>query len=156
MPKINSRPPTDFLDRARSLVLAMRANDIDKLPDGTTVDQLEQLIQDSMGLSAEIEMIEETLKRKMEERDKLSQEIWKVTKGGIAHIESRFGDDAVQLEQVGRKRRSKYAKPTRTKGRQTQAATGSNRRQKAKATHTELNTDLPETIPVALTNGKPS
>ena len=107
------RPPTDFLERARKLVRAMYSNSIDVLPDGTVVAQLEDLIRQSIDAANEVGVVNDILKKKMETRDIISTGIWKITKGGSAFIESRFGDDAVQLEQVGRKRRSKYSRSAR-------------------------------------------
>ncbi len=103
------QPPNDFVERARALVRVMRSNGIDKLPDGTSAGQIEDLIHASMEATDEIDVIEDTVKGKIEARDKINNVIWKATKGGAAFIESRFGDDAIQLEQIGLKRRSKYA-----------------------------------------------
>ena len=107
------RPPADFLERARSMVRTMHSDSIPALPDGTTVKQLEDLLQESLDAANEVGVVNDILKKKIEARDIVNNGIWKVTKGGIAFVESRFGDDAIQLEQVGRKRRSKYARSVR-------------------------------------------
>ena len=102
------RPPADLLERARSIIRTMRSDNIAVLPDGTTVEELEELLRQALEAANEVGIANDTVKKKIETRDKIHNSIWKVTKGGVAFIESRFGDDAVQLEQVGRKRRSKY------------------------------------------------
>ena len=144
MAKAPSRPPTNYLERARSLLSAMRTNNITVLPDGTTDEYLDKIIQRSMSTDNEIDVMSDALKRKQDERDVDKDEVWKITKGGVAHIESRFGDDAVQLEQVGRKRRSKYAKPARNVTRQTQTVKAPGRQRKSKTNPDGVASVLPE------------
>lgn len=145
------RPPTDFLDRARSLVRALHSNNIEALPDGTTAAQLEELIQQSLEAANEVGIANDTLKRKQEDRDSIYSIIWKVTKGGGAFIESRFGNDAIQIEQVGRKRRSRYARPARKPVPQT-VTVGMIERGPI-TSQILLNQDQPETNAIAHTNG---
>ena len=147
----DSLPPTGFIERTRSLLRAMHSNDINMLPDGTTTNQLETLIQQSIDTVNEVGNIGNALKNKQGERDNVNRVIWKVTKGGIAFIVSRFGDDALQMEQVGRKRRSRYARPKRKSVPQTAAAEASSR--KPKSRRSLLNENLPASIPISYTNG---
>ena len=145
------RPPTDFIERARSLLRAMNSNNIDSLPDGTNSEQLEAFIQQSLNAANEVGIVNDTLKSKHEERDSANNVVWKVTKCGVAFIESRFGNDALQLEQVGRKRRSKYARPARQGVPQTQAPNTS--QPKPKASQALLDQDQPAITAIAYTNG---
>jgi len=147
------RPPTNFLERARSVLRSMRSNKIAALPDGTTDVMLENLITEATALSELISTMADAIKNKQDARDELHSEIWKITKSGVKHIESRFGDDSVQLEQVGLKRRSKYEKPKRVQVRQTQT-TSTGRKQRGKPAKPSADMVLPELHAAPSTNGK--